>query len=66
MKSPCRPDCPDRNSDCHGTCKAYQAYWQEKLIQYDQRKIRKESENPSRGYLRYMHARTLRKKSGHK
>ena len=34
MKSPCPPDCPGRNGECHATCKTYKAAYEANLRRY--------------------------------
>ena len=28
MNNPCGKDCPERTSDCHGTCAKYAEFWE--------------------------------------
>ncbi len=32
--SPCPPDCPGRNGECHATCKTYKAAYKANLRRY--------------------------------
>ena len=62
---PCKPGCPDRSAECHGSCEAYQAWSRARREKQDARFADRERHREVTAYIRDNWAKRSKRRAKH-
>ena len=62
---PCKPGCPDRSAECHGSCEAYQAWSRARREKQDARFADRDRHGEVTAYIRDNWAKRSKRRAKH-